>query len=93
MNMHTGKKIILEKDKGVYTMKVWVKSGNRKVKDSIVVDSGASECVMPKAWFPEIESMKAKKGVRFAGANGSDLGNFGRKIIEFEPIAGFQRRA
>ena len=90
MNVNTGKKIFLEKEKGVYTMKVLVESGGRKVKGTIVVDSGASECVMPRSWFPELETMEAKKGVRFAGANGNDLGNFGRKLIEFSPIAGFQ---
>ena len=90
-NIKTGNKIILEKLNGVYCMKVWVVWASRKMKCSIVIDSGASECVMPKDWFPELEEMKAKKGIRFAAADGGDLGNYGRKLIEFRPV--FSRRA
>ena len=92
-NVKTGRRMVMEKERGVYVVKAIVKSGNRQVKCSIVVDSGASECVMPKAWFPEFASMGAKHGIRFAGANGNDLGNFGRELIEFVPASGFQRRA
>ena len=85
-NVASKKKIMMKEERGVYTIKVKVMSGNREVVSSIVVDSGAAECVMPKDWYPESQEMEAKKGVRFAGANGNDLGNFGRKLLEFTPF-------
>ena len=90
-NTATGEKIMLKKENGVYTMKVLVKVGGRNLNCTIVVDSGASECVMPKEWFPELPVMSPKKGIKFAGANGKDLGNYGRKLVEF--MQGFQRQA
>ena len=51
---------------------------------------------MPKDWFVESDWMPRKEGLRFMGADGSDLGNFGRRLIEFIPVEafqGFHRRA
>jgi len=93
MNLKTKKKIILIRERGVYVMKVKVMAGGRRANVSIVIDSGAAECVMPKDWFPECEELEAKKGVRFAGADGNDLGNFGRRVIQLVPTEGFTGRA
>ena len=92
-HIETGRKIQMVKEKDVYVAKVWVHVGDKKVKGTIVVDSGAAECVMPAEWFPEIETMPPKKGVTFAGADGSPLGNYGRKLIEFTPVSGFVGQA
>ena len=35
--------------------------------------------------------MKAKPGVSLTAANGKDMGNYGRKIVEFKSV--FSRRA
>ena len=58
----------------------------------IIVDSGASECVMPKDMLPHLEKRAAKAGVRFAAANGAELGNYGRKMVTFLP-KGFSSQA
>ena len=85
-NVTSKKKIMMKLERGVYTIKVKVLSGTREVTSSIVVDSGAAECVMPKDWYPDSQQMEEKKGVKFAGANGQDLGNFGRTLLEFIPF-------
>jgi hypothetical protein len=85
-NIASKKKIMMKEERGVYTIKVKVLSGKREVTSSIVVDSGAAECVMPKDWYPDSQQMEEKKGVRFAGAKGQDLGNFGRTLLEFVPF-------
>ena len=83
--MKTGKKIPLRKKSGVYVMEVIFIDGDRKIVGEIIVDSGAAECVMPKDFLPNLETLSAKAGVRFAAANGGEMGNFGRKLITFVP--------
>lgn len=90
-NTTTGEEIYLEKKGGVYVMTVWVMIGDRRKRAQIVVDSGASECVMPKNWLPESAATSPKKGVKFTCANGKDMGNFGRKLVEFKSV--FTRQA
>ena len=82
----TGHRIYMQKENEVFVIKVWVQAGAKKKKATIVIDSGASECVMPKAWLEELPMMKPTPGIRFTCAKGNDLGNYGRKLIEFKPI-------
>ena len=85
MNIQTKKKIPLKKRNGVYVMEVWFIDGDKKISGEIIVDSGAAECVMPKDMLPNLEKVAAKAGVRFAAANGAEIGNYGRKLITFLP--------
>ena len=51
---------------------------------------------MPKEWFTEVELVEKKEGLKFMGADGTDLGYFGRRLMEFIPLdefKGFTRRA
>ena len=52
--------------------------GDKKLVGEIIIDSGAAECVMPREMLPSLETLPAKAGVRFAAANGGELGNYGR---------------
>ena len=92
MNIKTKHRIPLKKRNGVFIMEVWFIVGGQRVNGEIIVDSGASECVMPKDMLPHLEKRAAKAGVRFAVANGAELGNYGRKLIHFLP-KGFKTRA
>jgi len=86
----------MTKNGGVYEVAVVFKVGEEWKEGIITIDSGAEECVMPKDWFKEVEMSEKKDGIKFMGADGSDLGNFGRKLMEFVPkgdFAGFTRRA
>ena len=45
-----------------------------------------SENVMPKTWLKGVATLIRQEGVRFTAANGEEIGNYGRKKIDFEPI-------
>ena len=77
-NLKTGKTIPLKKKNGVYVMEVYFLDGDRKILGEIIVDSGAAECVMPKDMLPNLEKPTAKAGIRFAAANGGEMGNYGK---------------
>ena len=74
-HVETGDKIYMQKENGVFVVKVGVRTGEKMKKATIVVDSGASECVMPKRWLEELPKMKATPGIKFTCAKGNDLGN------------------
>ena len=85
----------MKKKGGVYEVEVMFQIGERLVKGILTIDSGAEENVMPKDWFTEVELDEKKEGLKFMGADGTDLGNYGRKLMEFVPVEefqGFQRR-
>ena len=91
-NLTTGRKIPLVRKNGVFVMQVNFIVGGKRIRGSIALDSGASECVMPAWLLEEIQTLAPKRGVSFVGANGDDLGNYGRKVIDFEPVDIFPRR-
>ena len=82
-NHATGKIINMIQRNGVYIIRARVKDGDNWVDHEIVVDSGAADCVMPKNISLGTKMMDAEQGVKFAGANGNDLKNYGRRLIEF----------
>ena len=84
-NLSTSRKIPMEKHKGIYVMDVEVNEGGKWKKVEIVVDSGAADNVMPRDMLRNQKKMPRAEGVRFAGADGSDLRNYGRKLVEFVP--------
>ena len=63
-----------------------------RVSGEIIADSGAAECVMPQGVLPNQEKLTSKAGVRFAAANGGQMGKYGRNIINFAP-KGFSTQA
>ena len=79
----SGRKMLMKKENGVYVLEVLYKVGKKFVKGKIVVDSGAAECVMPYGMLQDLEVLPKKKGVRFTAANGKEMGNYGRKLVEF----------
>ena len=92
-NNVTGERMKIDKKRGVYLVKANVWNGDGYVAEEIVIDSGAADNVMPKEALKR-EKMLGKQAVKFQGANGAELGNYGRKIISFIPAEwGFQGRA
>jgi len=95
VNKRTGRKMQMQKRGGVYEIEVMFKCGSTWQAGTLTIDSGAEECVMPKKWYPDVEVSPKKESVRFMGADGTDLGNYGRKLMEFVPKEewmGFARR-
>ena len=73
----------------------WFVDETERIAGTIVIDSGAAECVMPQHMLPKNPTLERKAGVRFAAANGGEMGNYGRTMAEFVPREdpGFTRRA
>ena len=62
-----------------------------KYKFKITVDSGASENVLPKDWFPDVPTKPSKgseEGQYWISAKGGKIYNLGEKEIEFETEEG-----
>ena len=87
MNIKTGKKMYMKKERGVYVLDVMFNVGGGQRKGQIVVDSGAAECVMPRDVLKELVTKPKAEGVKFVAANGEEIGNYGRKVVDFVPFA------
>ena len=98
-NDRTGVIMPLRRERNLYMLDVWFVTGeDRKVAGSIVVDSGASEHVMPKDILSDVKMFGRSPGVRFRAANGQGMEYLGRKDLKFIPRgiaceAGFGRQA
>ena len=84
-NVQSKQVMPLVRKNGVFVMEVSIRDGDEWKSGEIIVDSGAAECVMPVDWLLGVEVAPKKPNLRFTGADGSDLGNFGRKLVEFVP--------
>ena len=85
-NIKTGRKIYLQKEGDIYTMNIMVWDGEVAKKCKVVVDSGVAANVTPYSWFKNVSAIAPKKGVKFVGADGGEIGNYGRKNIRFKPV-------
>ena len=82
----TGRKAYMTMRKGIYIMDVVFLDGKTAVQGEVVVDSGAADNVMPSEVLNNIE-ITAPEACAFAGANGTPMGNYGRKNVQFIPLA------
>jgi hypothetical protein len=81
-----GKKAHLRKRGGVYVLDVIFFDGDKAVKGEVIVDSGAADNVMPRGMLTGIDLREKEKGTRFVAADGGELGNYGRKDVQFCPV-------
>ena len=84
-NDTTGERMRVDLNKGVYTIKAKILEKGELKDYEIVIDSGAADNVMPKSILQGVQLLAKQAGVRFAGANGNELGNYGRRKISFVP--------
>ena len=85
-NDRTGVVMPLRRERNLYMLDVWfVTEGKNRVAGSIVVDSGASEHVMPACMLEDVKMQCRSPGVRFRAANGQELDYHGRKELKFIP--------
>ena len=87
MNIKTKRKMFLKKERGVYVLDVLFNVAGGQRKGQMVIDSGAAECVMPREFLTELKVKPAAAGVKFVAANGKEIGNYGRKEVNFLPFA------
>ncbi len=81
----TGERMTMKMKKGVFVVEAKVLEKDAWVDKEIVIDSGAADNVMPKDILQGVRLLNKQAGVRFAGANGSELGNYGRRMVSFVP--------
>ena len=81
-----GQRAYLRKRGGVYVLDVVFFDGDKAIKGEVIVDSGAADNVMPKGMLTGIDMREKEKGTKFVAADGGELGNYGRKDVQFCPL-------
>ena len=81
-----GKRAYLRKRGGVYVLDVVFFDGENAVKGEVIVDSGAADNVMPKGMLTGVVMRERERGTKFVAADGGELGNYGRKDVQFCPL-------
>jgi hypothetical protein len=81
-----GKKAYLRKRGGVYVLDVIFFNGDDAVKGEVIIDSGAADNVMPKGILTGVAMREKERGTKFVAADGGELGNYGRKDVQFCPV-------
>ena len=84
VNLTTGEKMAVRIDKGTFVFDVEFSEGE---SGAITLDSGAGVNVWPKNKLSNIPMMQKKKGLKLVAANGTDIQNFGQKVIKFRGFA------
>jgi hypothetical protein len=82
----SGKKACLRKRGGVYVLDVVFFDGEKAVKGEVIIDSGAADNVMPRGMLAGVITREKEAGSRFVAADGGELGNYGRKDVQFCPL-------
>ena len=82
-----GTKAYMQMRRGIYVMDVVFLDGKTTVQGEVVVDSGAADNVMPNRVLNNVEVLEAEPRAIFAAADGNPMGNYGRKNIQFVPLA------
>ena len=82
----SGQRMSMEMKKGVFVVKANVLENGAEAERDIVIDPGAADNVMPKDILQGLPLLEKEAGVRFAGANGSELVNYGRRMVSFVPV-------
>ena len=81
------KRAYLRKRGGVYVLDVVFFDGENAIKGEVIIDSGAADHVMPKGMLTGVVTREKEAGTRFVAADGGELGNYGRKDVQFVPLA------
>ena len=81
----TGKKAFLKKRNGVYVLDVIFFNGDEAVRGEVIIDSGAADHVMPRGMLGAVITREKEAGITFVAADGAEIGNYGRKDVQFVP--------
>jgi len=80
LNKATGETMEVMTRKDTFVFDVQFESGE---VDTITLDSGAGVHVWPRSRLPEVPLLPKADGLRMIAANGSEIKNYGRKLIKF----------
>ena len=80
----TGRRIMMRRKNGAYVVDARLVGSGEAVE--IYVDSAAEESVCPRDWAKEFGMTAVAKGkeMKLAGANGSRIGHYGKRMIKVE---------
>jgi hypothetical protein len=81
-----GKKAYLRKRNGVYVLDVVFFNGDEAIRGEVIIDSGAADHVMPRSMLESVVTREKEAGIKFVAANGAEIGNYGRKDVQFVPV-------
>ena len=82
-NRKTGERMKLKVKDGTYVFDVQYKDGE---VDEFTLDSGAGVNVWPQGRREDIPMMPKRSGLRMCAANGTEIQNLGRKIVQFRGV-------
>ena len=88
-NRKTGERMKLKVKDGTYVFDVQCKDGE---VDEFTLDSGAGVNVWPQGRREDIPMMPKRSGLRMCAANGTEIQNLGRKIVQFRGVQAVVRR-
>ena len=83
----TGQEMDLISEGGVYKLDVIFLNGGTAERGKIVIDVGAADNVMPSDGLQEVPMGSKDMSVNFSTASGGPMANYGRKDVEFVPVA------
>ena len=93
-NVETKERMRVKKEKGVYIIEVKYEDGG---EGKITLDSGAGVSVWPRSMKADVKMTPKVKGLKMIAANGTEIENFGQKVIKFQgekcAEEGFRRRS
>ncbi len=81
----SGKKAYLKKRNGVYVLDVVFFNGDEAERGEVIIDSGAADHVMPRGMLEHVITREKEAGIKFVAADGAEIGNYGRKDVQFVP--------
>ena len=82
----SGKKAFLRKRNGVYILDVVFLNGDEAIRGEVIIDSGAADNVMPRGMLASVVTRAKEEGIKFVAADGAEIGNYGRKDVQFVPV-------
>ena len=83
-NKATGEKMMVKIQDETFVFDVEYDNGE---KGTITLDSGAGVNVWPRGARQDVPVMAKKPGLRMCAANGTEIKNYGRKVIQFKGLA------
>ena len=66
--------------------------GGSAIQGEVVVDSGAADNVMPNQVLNKVDIREPEPEVKFVAADGQEIGNYGRKDVQFVPLASWEKK-